>query len=361
MLFRSEKLAQWECGSEVPSISKLEHLAEAYHRPLAVFLLAEPPKEDPSPPDLRVVRERPSETPFSEKTLLAIRRARQVQQVASELLPDGPPDTLARLQRETASLGPDEAAASVAAEIGAYTYDPPRFATPYQAMSHWRALLEVLRIVVLQFRMPVEDARGFTLSGPKLPVLVVNQSDVPKARNFTLFHEVGHLLRRSEGVCDLGGESMAKRPTPVEAWCNAFSGSFLVPGANLLAELHPWPSGENPPAVEIRRLSGRYQVSETVILRRLLTTGVISQSQYRALAELRQGPRIGEPSGERFEMKRNIPVERVSQYGAAFVDMVLRGVYDGRLSLSDVSDILDVRLKHIPSLSNRAAATLARA
>jgi Zn-dependent peptidase ImmA (M78 family)/transcriptional regulator with XRE-family HTH domain len=356
----AEKLNGWETGQEVPSISKLESLAETYHRPLATFLLENPPNEAPSPPDLRVVVGRAGVSAFSEKTLLAIRRSRRVQRVASELLSERPPNTLSRLQNLTANLSPDEAAAKVAAEIGAYTQDPPRFGSPYQAMSHWRALLERLGILVLQFRMPVDDARGFALSEGNLPVLVVNQSDSPKARNFTLFHEFGHLLRRSEGVCDLGGESFDRRTPPNEAWCNAFSGSFLVPRAHLLTELHPWPRGEDPPEDEIRRLSNRYQVSETAILLRLLSAGSISQSQYRGLAELRRGGRPGGPKAETAGVKRNIPVERIAEYGAPFVSMVLRGVYDGRLALSDVADILDVRLKHLPTISDRAAAILAR-
>jgi hypothetical protein len=60
-------------------------------------------------------------------------------------------------------------------------------------------------------------------------------------------------------------------------------------------------------------------------------------------------------------VKRNIPVERLAEYGAPFVSMILKGAYDGRIALSDVADLLDVRLKHIPAISDRAAAILARA
>jgi Zn-dependent peptidase ImmA (M78 family)/transcriptional regulator with XRE-family HTH domain len=357
----AERLNEWETGREVPSISKLESLAETYHRPLATFLLDEPPKETPSPPDLRVVAERAGKSAFSEKTLLAIRRARRVQQVAYQLLPERPPNALARLQRLTANLSPDDAALKVAAEIGVPPQEPPRFVSPYQAMSYWRALVERLGILVLQFPMPIDDARGFTLSEGHLPLLVVNQSDFPKARNFTLFHELAHLLQRTVGVCDLGGELSDRRAPPVEVWCNAFAGSFLVPQAHLMAQLRPWPRGEDPPADEIRRLSNRYQVSETAVLRRLLSAGVISQTQYRTQTDLRRGGRQAGPRAESTGVKRNIPVERVAEYGAPFVSMVLRGAYDGRLALSDVADILDVRLKHIPTISDRAAAILARA
>jgi Zn-dependent peptidase ImmA (M78 family)/transcriptional regulator with XRE-family HTH domain len=355
-----DRLSQWEDGHETPSISKLEHLADVYHRPMATFLLKSPPHEAPSPPDLRVIAERGGESTFSEKTLLAIRRARRVQRATLELAPDQVPNVLPRLRRLSAQLTPEAAAARIAGEIGAYDGDPPRFANPYQAMSHWRTLLERLGILVLQFRMPLEDARGFTISDGERPVIVVNQSDLPRARNFTMFHELGHLLRKSEGVCDLGGDSLDGPGTPVEAWCNAFAGSFLVPQASLVKELKPWPKGEEPPLEEIKRLSSRYQVSETSVLRRLLSAGFISPAQYRANAKLRKGTRSGRTQRESSTIKLNIPVERVAQYGAPFVSLVLKSASEGRLALSDAADVLDVRVKHLAALSDRAAEVLTR-
>lgn len=357
---RGDELGSWEAGGESPTISKLERLANAYHRPLAAFLLVEPPSEVVAPPDLRVVADRVEESPFSEKTLLAIRRARRVQKLASDLELAGPGPLVSHLRRVAAPLSASEAAVRVAAEIQAYSESPPRFETPYLAMAHWRALLEGLGILVLQFPMPVDDARGFTLSGDSWPVLVVNQSDTPKARNFTLFHEFGHILLRREGVCDLGGEPTRGKSPRLEIWCNAFAGALLVPETSLLAQIRTWPSGEEPPDDEIERLSNHFQVSETVVLRRLLAARVLSQPQYQALVELRR------PSGHRQTraaaggMKRNVPLERVSEYGAPFVDLVLKNAYEGRLLLGDVAEILDVQLKHLPAISERAAAVLAR-
>ena len=285
------RLSDWEEGRETPSIPKLEHLADAYHRSLATFLLSSPPHEPKSLPDLRVLGERAKGSTFSERTLLAIRRARRVQNVASELSMELDVNRLGSLQRLVGRLAPDAAAQRIAVDLGAYEAEPPRFVTPYQAMSHWRALLEALGIIVLHFRMPVEDARGFALPDGTPPVIVVNQSDSPRARNFTMLHELGHLLRKTEGVCDLGGEGLDGRVSPIETWCNAFAGSFLVPQESLLNELGPYTRGEVPSVEDLKRLSSRYQVSETTILRRLLSVGVILQEQYRAQAKLRHGSR----------------------------------------------------------------------
>jgi Zn-dependent peptidase ImmA (M78 family)/transcriptional regulator with XRE-family HTH domain len=349
------RVLRWERGEEAPSVPKLAELAEAYHRPLAVFLLQTPPNEPPAPPDLRVIGSAYGELVFSEKTLLAIRRARRVQQLTLRLEPGHNARRLQKLQQRLVGVHPEDAASVLAVETGAYTGSPPRFENPYKALSHWRRLVEALGVLALQFPMPIEDTRGFTLPDPKCPALVINQSDVPRARVFTLFHELGHILQRREGVCDLGAPAPETRVPPVESWCNAFAGAFLVPTKDFLTEWRQWPKGEDPPDEEIRRLSSRYQVSETVVLRRLLAVGAISASQYRTGANRRSASFDRPKPAHSQEVKRNIPSERVAEFGSSFVRLVLSSASSGELTLGDVADILDVRVKHLSAISDRIA------
>lgn len=351
----AEELAKWESGKEPLSIPRLAGLAEAYHRPLAVFLLGAPPSEAPSLPDMRVLGGDSTQSALSERTVLAIRKARRVQSVARQIRPERPPTRIRALQLRTAQLPPEKAAGVVGGELGVDLSNFPKFPTAYRALSHWKSVLERLGVMVLQFPMPITDARGFTLSDAAWPVLVVNQTDVPRARCFTLFHELGHILRQKEGICNLGGDPPPGRGPAVETWCNAFAGNFLVPGSQLTSEARQWPNDENPPAEEIRRLANRYQVSETVILRRLLSLGRISTAQYASLATYRFVPATANKPSGRKEMRRNIPAERVAEYGAPFIEMVLAGVSAGEIGLGDVAEVLDIRLKHLPAISDRAA------
>jgi Zn-dependent peptidase ImmA (M78 family) len=184
-------------------------------------------------------------------------------------------------------------------------------------------------------------------------VIVVSRNDRVEARSFTLLHEFAHLLKKKTGVCNLGGETDESQAPDTEIWCNGFAGSFLVPKASLLNNLRPWPKSESTPPEEIHRLSTRYRVSETVILRRLLHLGLISTTEYRESSEVRQASSSrGAPPSQR-EVKRNVPLERFSEFGAPFLGMVLRGASDGRLALTDLAEILDVRLKHLPAISDR--------
>lgn len=347
-------LAAWETGRMNPPLAKLEDLADIYHRSLATFLLREPPREPAPPTDLRVVSGT-RKSLFSDKTLLAFRRARLVQGVAAELGEPPSERGLEKLQNLVLGQSAESAAGRVASDLNAYDQEPPRFESPHRALAHWKNLIGQLGIIVLQFPMPINDARGFTLADTPWRVLVVNKADQVQARSFTLLHEFAHLLKKKTGVCDLGEANNGANAPQTEVWCNGFAGSFLVPKTSLLNSLRPWPTDEPAPPEEIHRLSNRYQVSETVILRRLLDSGLISSTEYRESSEVRRGPSARSSLSSTREMKRNIPLERFSEFGAPFLGMVLRGASDGRLALTDLAEILDIRLKHLPAISDRVS------
>lgn len=78
-------ISGWELGQKKPTLLQLEKLAKTvYKRPLAVFFLSVHPVDPPLPVDYRVL---PTDKrlPFSAKTRLAIRRARRLKSLATEL------------------------------------------------------------------------------------------------------------------------------------------------------------------------------------------------------------------------------------------------------------------------------------
>ena len=347
----------WESGTSRPPLSKLEALSEAYRRPLAVFLLPHPPKEPPQLADFRSTNGPNGPGAFSEETVLAIRRARRSQALALRLAHELDTHPDAHLPRVSDTEDPEEVAKRVAGFLGAYANnDPPRLGGEYQALNHWRQLLEGVNILVLQFPMPISDARGFSLPGSRFPVVVLNQRDPPRPRIFTLFHELGHLLLRSDGVCDLTEGSVSPSDGSIERFCNHFAGAFLVPKGTLVAAT-PWlqPATE-PDRDDIQNLTSRFNVSEEVVLRRMLICGLIGQKEHDRLVSFRRSARRSAKARESTaKIKRNLPIERRSQYGSRFVSMVIDGHRAERLSLSEVSSALDLRIRHFQSLSKLLA------
>ena len=88
ILGESEELVmQWEAGQKQPTLHQVKALARFYKRPLAAFFLPSPPQELSLPHDFRTLPDE-NEIPLSPKTRLAMRQARRLQSIASELKED---------------------------------------------------------------------------------------------------------------------------------------------------------------------------------------------------------------------------------------------------------------------------------
>jgi hypothetical protein len=97
----------------------------------------------------------------------------------------------------------------------------------YAGFNAWRDAIEEVGALVLQMTdVPVVEARGFSLAERPLPAAVANIKDSPRARSFTLIHELTHVALRESGVCTLDD---AER---VEVFCNRVAGSIGASATN---------------------------------------------------------------------------------------------------------------------------------
>jgi Zn-dependent peptidase ImmA (M78 family) len=110
---------------------------------------------------------------------------------------------------------------------------------------------------------------------------------------------------------------------------------------------------------EVRELAREFSVSREALLRRLLTFNrttpeFYGQKRQQYLAEYlaQKARRKEEP--EDTDMKRNMPQETVSNFGKPLVRMLLGNYYLDRITLSEVSGYLGLKVKHIPKLEQVA-------
>lgn len=277
---------------------------------------------------------------------LEIRKARYRRQVALDLyraLGEDPPEfTLA------ASLSEDpEVVAGRARETLNGTLQQHEWKNHYQALNGWRAAFERIGILVFQaVDVDVDEMRGFSVADLPLPVVVVNIKDSPRARVFSMAHELAHLMLREEGLCDLAEE--APRPAPeqrVEVFCNHVAGALLVPANELLGEQVVREHSRSPiwTDEELARLVNRFQASRETILRRLLLLGRTSEAFYRQKRkEFLEGYQERPPKEGGFP-----PPDRVAvaSAGPLFARLVLDSFHQEKITSSDVSEYLDVRLR----------------
>jgi Zn-dependent peptidase ImmA (M78 family) len=230
------------------------------------------------------------------------------------------------------------------------------------AFNAWRNRIEALGVLVFQAtRLASDEASGFAISHEQLPVIVVNRRDAPSRRTFSLLHEFAHLMLRVSGVSDL--ETDAARPPEdqrIEVFCNHVAAAALMPRQRILA-LTGTSGGEVSPRefsdTEISDLARSFGVSREALVRRLLTFGLVSDDFYgrkraQYLAEFTAAQDRRRAAEKQDSVRRNMPQEALSNLGRPLVEMVLGTYYRDLITLSDVSDYLGIKTKHIPKLES---------
>jgi Zn-dependent peptidase ImmA (M78 family) len=192
--------------------------------------------------------------------------------------------------------------------------------------------------------MPVDDCRGFSLVGDDyiVPVIVINKKEGPEANSFTLFHELGHLLLRTEGIC-IG----INREIEIERWCNDFAGSVLVPLEALSAVAR-----EFKPNVKvdwkvsrIQTIARKLKVSKDVIALRL---EYLKSAQSGLYEMITKSPRVNPPhKSEGFALPHQTAI---TELGTMTASIVLGALEKHLIDYDKATQILDINARWFSDL-----------
>jgi len=340
----TQRLLAWEAGSEQPSLPQLEALSTAYKRPLAAFFLLSPPDEVAAPTDFRTLPEGERKA-LSEPTIMALRRGRQVQELAEELAETVDVEA-PRLEADLDTHDPEESGRRLRELLGWTGSERQGWTDRYAALRGRIESMESLGVIVLQLSMPLAETRGFSLTEGPFPVIAVSTKDQPEARSFSLLHEFVHVVNHTGGLCDMqpGSARTHAAGGSLEVFCNHAAAATLVPRGDVLAHAVVLNHGarEEWTDDELGSLARTYRVSQEVVLRRLLTLGRTSESFYRHMRSVWSKRNGGSPgfSGDK-------PAEVLQKNGRLFSGMVLEGLHSGALSLSAAADYLATKPKHM--------------
>ena len=343
-----ERLRAFEEGTARPTIGQLRTIGRVYKRPAAFFYLQNLPERVAPIPDYRRLPQDddPSQLP---ELVDAIEAARSRRYSAIELarsLGKEVPDFGVRASLDEA---PEAIADRIRGRLGVELSVQRATRDKYRALRLWTNAIERAGILVSQFSgVDVHLARGFSLSDQPLPVMSVNGKDSPRAKVFTLFHELVHIALGAGGLCDLHDDrGIADQ---VEPFCNRVAAECLVPTASFLSE--PLLRDVAPDAWEdwrVQELATSYGVSTEVILRRLLSLGRTTEAFYRAKREefLRGYAAAAAESGGFLQYFRRV----LRDNGTTFTTLVLDAYKSDLLSPIEVSRTLGgVNLIHLPAI-----------
>ncbi len=210
----------------------------------------------------------------------------------------------------------------------------------------WKSLLEQKEIFIFLTskykgwsHIDRELLRGFAIYHSKLPIIVINDSDSKKAQSFTLFHELGHILRK-ENSLDIWEDQNIQ----IEKWCDKLAGNVLMP-ANKLQNI-TLPGNPSDALSNIKSLAKSFKVSPYACLVRLRQLRKITQPVYNHIEEelieefqLYQKKRKNRKGGP----ARNRAKEVVTQYGHIYTAALLQAYYNKEIGLHKLTRLFDLK------------------
>jgi Zn-dependent peptidase ImmA (M78 family)/DNA-binding XRE family transcriptional regulator len=346
-----EKLAAWEDGTAEPTITQLRKLADTYRRAVTFFFLERKPRAAKRLPDFRRL-ELSADDVESPELANMIREAQAKRADALNIFAeseDTPPEFLIALDRR---LQPEAAAVSLRAQLGIEFEQQRRWSDEYQALRAWKAAAEACGVMVLQSSgVSIDEMRGCAIAEFPLPVVILNGSDRPLGRIFTLLHELVHLAHRESALCDMR-EQVPRNDEQerIEVYCNHVAGAVLVPAEflNLEADVRSANAQTVWDNEQLSRYRRQFWASRETILRRLLILGRTSAQFYRRM----RNEFVRQYANQTANTDIIVPVHRrvLMRNGDLLTSLAL-GAYDaGVLTGSALARVLGTKLEHVPKI-----------
>lgn len=358
-----DRVAAWEVGEVVPTIAQLRKAAEVYKRSLAVFFLSEPPEGFDTLRDFRRLDGAASGqwTPGLHEEF---RRAHTQRDFALELA-DAEDREIPGAWR--LPLSGDEADADIAARIRKALIEvsplpiPVASVDPYEHLNAWVSAIETSGVLVLATRggkVAIDEMRGMCLYFDELPVIVLNGSDHPRPRLFSLLHEFVHVVLHTEGLCDVIADAHpSTQDRSLEARCNAIAAAVLMPADVVRARPEVIVRSETPSSWDyesLRPVAAHFGVSAEAFLRRLSTLGIVPVEVYRQRRAEFIAAHEDEAERARSAGGGNWYRNTVRDLGKGYVRAVTDAHRRRAIDSNTAAIYLDAKVSQIPKLAESA-------
>jgi Zn-dependent peptidase ImmA (M78 family) len=343
-------------------VKQLRKLSRIYNQTFAAFYLPNPPKSDI--PALNDYRRQAGTTlvRLSPELALDIRTAWERRGIVLDLYEEQG-ETPAGFDATTeVTSEPEQTGIEIRGLLSISYEKQSSWRDPRIAFNNLRGAIESLGVLVFQStNVSVSEVRGYSLSQSPLPVIVVNRKDSYSARNFTMLHELTHIMLHVGGLCDLvaNGE-LPPEESKAEVFCNRVASAVLLPKDSLLNEpvvkAHLRSSALGWADEDIELLSKIYCASREAVVRRLMVLGLATKQFYEVKRKQYQDELKYLPKRKGFVSPS---VDLVSASGKPYVRTVLDAFFADRITASDVADYLGIRLKHLDQVASVVGTELA--
>jgi Zn-dependent peptidase ImmA (M78 family) len=328
----------WMTGAKRPSLGEARKLARKLRRPLALFLWPAPPSDEPP----RVAFRAPLASEMRDLNPTERRYIRQAARLQGllEHLDEQSGDEVRSFPKITPSMDPNVAATVTRDWLGITVEEQIAWLSEYTAFSQWRSCLQSHGVFVFALALGPDACRGITLANERVPVVIVNTAFNTRARIFTLFHELAHVLTRTTSACAASPAAANDAAEQLERWCEQCAATALMPWKSvedfLQERAFPAKLDDLAGANSVAR---RYKVSLPAAVLRLIDGGRASWKLWRAIPRDVNAKASG---GGAPEEPRTTPVVRLHEFGMLVARRLVRGLRADLIERSQVASYLRV-------------------
>lgn len=355
-----QKLALIESGARPPTRAQLHRMAKVYHQPLLSLYLNEPPAKVDRGHDFRSLPQKTADAEANARLDLLLRNVKTAQSLVRALLEDESAPTLPFVASAKPNTDAETLAENIVSSLNFNLQVFRQERTIDKSFAYLRKCLEEHGIFVLLLsdlgswhsRIDASVFRGFALSDPIAPFIVITNQDAKTSWAFTAFHEVAHLWLGSTAIS--GGLS-DELPSAIERLCNRVAGAVLLPSHELAKLASVSKLDLDGSIARIRSFAGERRLSSSMVAYSLLLSGVISRSQWITLKQRLDADWRAQEDARR-ENQRPSPsgpdsnVVRRRDLGPAIRNLVKRSMDAGALTPRKAGVILGVNPRRVEAL-----------
>lgn len=283
---QQNQLLKWSEREDEPTFKELVEFSKKAKIPLGYLFLSQAPEEEIELIEFRTVNSSKFQTP-SRDFIDTYYEMKTVQDWMMNYMEDAGEDDLPYpgYLKGCSNIG---IIVNYIRDLLDLKADEPIKASQSKVFNSLRKKISDLGIMVMQNgvvganthrSLELDEFRGFALFDKKAPLIFINAKDSYAGRSFTLLHELVHILL---GCSDLYNSFDGSKKHE-ESIANAVAAELLLPTEVFKEE---WTRCYSGNAVNcIAKLSQYLGNSETVIARRALDQGYISQRLYKAVSQ----------------------------------------------------------------------------
>lgn len=329
---KRDRVAEWECGKALPTFDQLEKLANEYQT--SIFQLA----KDKKLPRHRVLPDYGNLNGKRSKNLRKyINFLYQRQQYTAMVLKE---NGAKKVRFGKVANTTEHAVAEKIRQKLQYEYQPTTKANHLDYLIQQAEAVGIFVMKTLAYwPIEVEEMRGLYLKNEYAPFISLNRDDAKTAQLFTLAHEIAHAFINKEGISNVDFRST--RSDSDETFCNRVAAELLLPKARFTKKYYT--------LAEIEQIAKDYQLSESVVLYRLLDLGKIARTNRNRFTSKIEKRKLAAVQARK--QKRRGKIHTLANMkeanGKLFMDFVSSLFFDGTLNGFEATKLLQMPIESV--------------